>query len=214
MIQLEEICFSYEEEPVVSYFSIDIKKGESILLNGPNGCGKTTILKIINGLLFAEYGDYYFEGDKVTKELLRDQQFSKWFHQQIGYVFQDSTIQLFCASVEEELSFAPEQMGLNSDEVTTRVEDVITLFELEKLRKRAPYTLSSGEKKKVAIASVLTANPSVLIFDEPFSGLDNKTVKKVQELLCQLQKMGKTMIITSHDPWAEEVLQARSVEMK
>lgn len=214
MIRLEDLCFSYEEEPILSYFSMEVKRGESILVKGPNGCGKTTLLKMINGLLFPEYGTYYFDGQIVTKKRLKNQQFAKWFHQQIGYVFQDSTVQLFCASVEEEISFGPEQMGLLKEEKERRVEDVIRFFELEKLRKRAPYTLSTGEKKKVAIASVLTVNPSVLVLDEPFSGLDNNTVKRVQQLLYGLQEAGKTLLITSHDPWAEQVLQARSIVLK
>ncbi|MDO5519323.1 MAG: ABC transporter ATP-binding protein [bacterium] len=213
MIDVHDFCFSYEEQPILSHFSMYIKEGETILLKGPNGCGKTTLLKMLNGLLFPEYGTYLFSNHKITKKQLKDERFSKWFHQQIGYVFQDSTIQLFCASVEEEISFGPEQMDLSKVDITSRVEDMISLFDIEKLRKRAPYTLSTGEKKKVAIASVLAVNPSVLIFDEPFSGLDDQTVELVKALLSHLHKAGKTMIITSHDKWAEDTLNTRIITL-
>jgi cobalt/nickel transport system ATP-binding protein len=130
---------------------------------------------------------------------MREHRYSKWFHQQVGYLWQNPDSQLFCGSVEEELAFGPEQMGLTSREVHTRVEDALSLLGIEKLRKRAPFTLSGGEKKKVAIASVLTMNPSVWTFDEPLSSLDEESRKWLLEFLMALKAAGKTLMISTHE---------------
>jgi len=130
---------------------------------------------------------------------MKKESFAKAFHQKIGYVFQNPEAQLFCASVEEEIAFAPMQMGLPEEEVKRRVEDCIALLNLGSLRDRAPYYLSTGEKKKVAIASILSMNPKVLVLDEPLSGLDTETEEWLTVFLLQLKKSGKTMIIATHN---------------
>ena len=199
MIELKNICFAYDGNPVLKNVNLSINKGEAIALCGANGSGKSTLLKLINGIIFPEIGEYNFENKKITSDLMRDHKYAKYFHQRLGFVWQNPDVQLFCGSVEEELAFAPEQMDLPEIEVKQRVEDALKLFCIEKLRYRAPYYLSGGEKKKVAIASILTMNPMVWTFDEPLSALDEKTKIWLVNFLLELKKVGKTIIFSSHD---------------
>ena len=199
MITLKDICFAYEDRPVLKHIDLQVEAGETVMLEGPNGCGKSTLIRILNALAFADLGTYEFDGDIIDEKSMKKENFAKAFHQKIGYVFQNPEAQLFCASVEEEIAFAPMQMGLPEEEVKRRVEDCIALLNLGSLRDRAPYYLSTGEKKKVAIASILSMNPKVLVLDEPLSGLDTETEEWLTGFLLQLKKSGKTMIIATHN---------------
>ena len=199
MIELKNIYFAYDSIPVLKNVNLTINKGETIALCGANGSGKSTLLKLINGIIFPEVGEYTFENKKITSNLMRDHKYAKYFHKRLGFVWQNPDVQLFCGSVEEELAFAPEQMGLPEIEIKQRVEDALKLFGIEKLRYRAPYYLSGGEKKKVAIASILTMNPAIWIFDEPLSALDEKTKIWLVDFLLALKRAGKTIIFSSHD---------------
>lgn len=199
IIVLKNLCFAYDRHVALKYINLDIKRGETIALQGDNGCGKSTLLKILNGILFANEGEYLFEGKQITEKTLKNNTFSKYFHQKIGFVFQNADIQLFCGSVEEEIAFGPMQMGLSREEVSKRVNDVIDLIGIEHLRNRPPYHLSGGEKRKVAIACILSMNPDVLVLDEPLAGLDKKSRQWLLDFLLQLKKAGKTMIFATHD---------------
>lgn len=199
MIEFKNVCYSYENIPVLKNVNFKIEKGESVALYGANGTGKSTLLKILNGLIFPEVGEYIFKGEIITPKLMTKHTYAKNFHQQIGFVWQNPDVQLFCSSVEEELAFAPEQMGLSEGEVKRRVDDAINLFGLENLRHRAPYYLSGGEKKKVSIASILTMNPTIWTLDEPLSALDEKTKLWLTEFLLELKNAGKTLIFSSHE---------------
>ena len=130
---------------------------------------------------------------------MRDSAFAKCLHQRVGFVFQDSDSQLFCASVAGEVAFGPRQMGLSEDEVERRVSDTLALLDIAHLRERAPYALSGGEKKRVAIACVLSMNPDVYCFDEPLAGLDAKTREWLLGFLGQLHDAGKTLVVATHD---------------
>ena len=199
MIQMQDICFSYEDAVVLSHFQMEIREGETVILKGPNGCGKSTVLKLMNGLIFPERGTYLFEGKAVTKKTMEDAAFSRDFHRKIGYLFQNSDSQLFHNSVEDEIAFALVQMEKEENEIHGRVEDMLTLLDIEKLRRRAPYHLSSGEKKKVALASILVANPRVIILDEPISGLDRSTQEWMLDFFAQMKQAGKTIVIATHN---------------
>ena len=199
IVELDNVCFGYEEEAVLKNISFSVKKGECVVLMGNNGCGKSTLLKILNGLLYVKKGSYLFEGHAVNKEFLEHPVQSKQFHQKIGYVFQNSDTQLFSTHVYEEIAFAPSQMQLSDTEIDKRVNDILALLHLEKLKDRAPYQLSGGEKRKVAFGCVLSQNPDMLVLDEPVASLDHKTEIWLTEFLLQLKKSGKTMIIATHD---------------
>lgn len=198
MIKLDDICFAYDSTPVLKHFSTEIADGEFVVIKGDNGCGKSTLLNIINALEFAEIGTYTFDGTVIDKKAMKNEQFAKAFHQKIGYVFQNTDAQLFCSSVYDEIAFAPRQMQLDKAEVAKRVDDMLKLTGTEHLKERAPFHLSMGEKKKVAVASVLAMNPQVLILDEPMNFLDKKSREWLVEFLNQMHSVGKTIIIVSH----------------
>ena len=199
IIELDDFCFAYESTPVLSYIDLTICSGDSVVLMGDNGSGKSTLLRVISGLEFGSYGTYKFDGQLVDPRSMKDPSFAKRLHQRVGFIFQDSDAQLFCARVYDEIAFGPLQMGLSDDEVSRRVADVASMLGIEKLLDRAPYNLSGGEKKKVAIACILSMNPDVYCFDEPLNGLDRKTRQWLLDFLGQLKAAGKTLIIATHD---------------
>lgn len=211
MIKLDDICFAYDNTPVLKHFSTEIADGEFIVIKGDNGCGKSTLLNIINALEFAEIGTYTFDRTVIDKKAMKNEQFAKAFHQKIGYVFQNTDAQLFCSSVYDEIAFAPRQMQLDEAEIAKRVEDMLKLTGTEHLKERAPFHLSMGEKKKVAVASVLAMNPQVLILDEPMNFLDKKSRQWLVEFLNQMHSVGKTIIIVSHtddfDKMADRIIE-------
>ena len=198
VVKLEHITYAYESEKVLDDVSLSIEHGECVVLMGNNGCGKSTLLKVCNGLIDFD-GDYWFEGELINQKVLKDIKKSKEFHQRIGYVFQNSDVQLFSTHVYEEIAFAPSQMNLSDEEINQRVNDIIQLLDLEKLKDRAPYQLSGGEKRKVALGCVLSQNPDLLILDEPLASLDSKSQKWLYSFLNELKKSGKTMLIATHD---------------
>lgn len=199
LIRLDDLCFAYEQLPALRHVNLSIEAGDAAVLMGDNGSGKSTLLRILCGLAFAQQGTYHFDGMLVSEQTMRDARFAKQLHQRIGFVFQDSDSQLFCASVEDEVAFGPRQMGLDEAEVQKRVDDVLGLLDIARLRTRAPYALSGGEKKRVALACVLSMNPEVLCLDEPLAGLDAKSRAWLLGFLGQLKQAGKTLIIATHD---------------
>ncbi|MGN0947813.1 energy-coupling factor ABC transporter ATP-binding protein [uncultured Megasphaera sp.] len=198
MITLDDICFAYDDTPILSHLNGTIGKGQTVVLTGPNGSGKSTLLRLLNGLVFPQEGTYTFEGTVITPAKMRDHKYSKWFHQRLGYIWQNPDSQLFCSSVREELAFGPLQMGLAAAEIRRRVDDALELLSLTKLAERPPYSLSGGEKKRTAIASILTMNPQVWTMDEPESYLDAEGLKWLADFLPSLKEAGKTLIIATH----------------
>ena len=199
MIQLENINYSYfQKHCALSEVSFSVNQGEIFSIIGSNGSGKSTLLHLISGLLFPDNGKIYYKGDSISEDSLKKHSFNSYFRESIGYVFQNSDNQLFCPTVMDELIFAPLQMGKNNEIANERAESVMKMLNIENLRDRPTYMLSGGEKKRVAIGSILTMNPDVLLFDEPVSGLDPKNRSFLIELIFQLNEAGKTIIITTH----------------
>ena len=213
LFSLDNVCFAYDGHIALKYVTLDIEKGETVVFQGPNGCGKSTLMKLLNGLVFAEEGTYRLDGDEITEKTLKNSTFSKQFHQRVGFIFQNSDVQLFCSNVEEEVSFGPRQMGLSEEVVKQRTDDVIALLDIEHLRDRAPYHLSGGEKRKVAIACILSMNPEALVLDEPLAGLDRKTQEWLVGFLLDLKKAGKTLIVSTHNDELARTLADRLVVM-
>ena len=213
MIKLDNVCYAYDGLVALRHVSLEINKGDTIVLQGSNGCGKSTLLKLLNGLIFAEEGEYRFDGEIITQEKMKDNRFSKNFHKRIGFVFQNPDVQLFCNNVYDEIAFGPVQMGLSATEIEKRVSDLLTLLNIEHLKDRAPYHLSGGEKKRVALASVLSMNPEILVLDEPLAGLDKNTQDWLIDFLQELQSVGKTLIISTHDDALAHLLGDRIVYM-
>jgi len=211
LIELEHVSFSYapEEPPVLRDFSLTVEAGECLILQGDNGAGKTTLFRVLNGLSFPQAGIYRFDGEAVTASRLREQRWTKRFHKRMGYLFQNPDVMLFNATVREEIAFGPRQMGLSEAELTARVSDCMALFDLEALADKAPYHLSGGQKKQVALAAVLALNPEVLILDEPLAGLDRGTRERLMQLLRELRQTEKTLLIATHDDTLRAALDAR-----
>lgn len=200
VFELDQVSYNYLNEPMVlKNINLKIAPGEKIAILGANGSGKSTLQKILNGLIFPTGGQIRAFGHDLTEENLNDRQFSRDFRQKVGFVFQNSDAQLFSPNVWEEIAFGPLQMDLTSNEVRERVEGIIEMLGLQNLKDRPPYKLSGGEKKKVAIASVLSINPEVLILDEPTNGLDPRTQDWLVNLLVKLHRAGKTIITATHN---------------
>ena len=213
LIELDDCCFAYDELPALRHVSLRIGTGEAVVLMGDNGSGKSTLLRLLVGLACPQQGSYRFDGREVSERSMRDPVFAKSLHQRVGFVFQDSDAQLFCARVDDEIAFGPRQMGLSEEEVTRRVDDTLALLDIERLRTRAPYALSGGEKRRVAIACVLSMNPDVLCFDEPLAGLDARARTWLVGFLGQLRDAGKTLVIATHDRSLADELADRFVFM-
>lgn len=199
IIELKNIYFAYEEgESVLEDLSLEVREGECLMVLGDNGSGKTTLFRILNGLSFAEKGEYLYKGTAITADYLKDNSRAKRFHKEIGYLFQNTDTMLFNSRVWDEVAFGPRQMGLTDEEVNRRVEECLKLFGIEDLAEKVPYHLSGGQKKMVALASVMALNPEVLVLDEPFAGMDSKRSLWLMEFLRELKEAGKTLIIATH----------------
>ncbi len=198
-INLKNVHYSYFNKiPALKNIDLTVKKGEMFCIIGQNASGKSTLLNIINGLIFPDKGEYFFEGSLVNETTLKDKRFNTYFRRKAGYIFQNPDVQLFCNSVLDELLFAPLQLNMSQAEAEQRAIDTLAALRIEHLKNRSVLSLSGGEKKKVAIASVLTINPEILLVDEPLAGLDPKTQTFFIELLLELNRVGKTIIFTTH----------------
>jgi cobalt/nickel transport system ATP-binding protein len=179
--------------------TLDIGVGEHVAIVGANGSGKSTLLKVLDGLVFCSAGTVEAFGKPLTEDALEEDAFRREFRTRVGFVFQDADVQLFCSNVFDELAFGPLQLGLAETDVRERIAEVAAGLRLEKLLDRAPYTLSGGEKKRVAIASVLAMRPDALLMDEPANALDPRSQVWLLEVLAEMKRAGRTVIIATHD---------------
>lgn len=199
IINLSHISYNYEEVSALNDISLEIYPGELIFFTGPNGCGKSTLFKLLNGLIFPTKGEYYFDNKKIDKNTLQDNIFAKNFHKRIGYIFQNPDVQLFNATVYDEIAFGPRQMNLNEEIIHQRINELLIYLNIQHLQDRPPYHLSGGEQKKVALAAILALNPDILMIDEPLNGLDNKTRQWFKDFLMDFIKANKTILISTHE---------------
>ncbi len=199
LFDLKGVSYNYPSgEEALADISMTIEQGETVVLLGANGCGKSTLLKLLNGLLFPQEGEITSCGVDISEDNLRREEFSFAFRRRVGFVFQNSEAQLFNSSVWEEIAFGPLQMGFDEEDIRRRVDEVIAMLGLAHVQDRPPFKLSGGEKKKVAIASVLSINPQVILMDEPTNGLDPRTQSWLIGLVKQLGDAGKSLIISTH----------------
>lgn len=199
IINLSHISYNYEEVSALNDISLEIYAGELIFFTGPNGCGKSTLFKLLNGLIFPTKGEYYFDNKKIDKNTLQNNIFAKNFHKRIGYIFQNPDVQLFNATVYDEIAFGPRQMNLNEEIIHQRINELLIYLNIQHLQDRPPYHLSGGEQKKVALAAILALNPDILMIDEPLNGLDNKTRQWFKDFLIDFIKANKTILISTHE---------------
>ena len=200
VFEVRNMSFDYPGgRPSLSDVTFDIQPGERVALVGANGTGKSTLLHLLDGLYFPSSGTISAFGTAMTESALDGSPFGRDFRRQVGYLFQNSDAQLFCPTVEEEIAFGPLQLGLSRDEICCRIDETLELLEIPDLRERVPQNLSEGEKKQVALASLLVVGPSVLLLDEPTSGLDPRSQSVLLEILEQLHDAGLTLITATHD---------------
>jgi cobalt/nickel transport system ATP-binding protein len=202
VFELENVSYSYSgNQPALTDISLKVMAGDSISILGANGSGKSTLLKILCGLIFPMSGTVKAFGSTLSEagmELNRSE-FARYFRRRVGMVFQDADAQLFSPVVWEEVSFAPLQLALPQQDVKKRVNEALSLLGIEHLRNRSPQTLSEGEKRRVALASVLSLGPDILLLDEPSSDLDPRTKVWLEGFLNELHDGGKTIITATHD---------------
>lgn len=197
---LKDVAHAYQGGiAALSGVSIAIRPGDHLAVIGANGSGKSTLLKMLNGLVFPITGTVIWSGRVLTEEALESPEFRTSFRSRVGFVFQDADVQLFCSTVYDDLAFGPLQLGLPAEEVKRRVEEIASELQIDDLLDRAPYGLSGGEKKRVAIASVLTIEPEVLLLDEPSNALDPRSQVWLLNLIFELKRKGKTVIAATHD---------------
>lgn len=198
MIEVKDITFRYQKRIVLDHVSLRFEPGKCACIDGPNGCGKSTLFRVLNGLSFPESGQYFFNDEEVTEEKMKNEVFAKNLHKKIGYLFQNSEMQLFTRSVEDEIAFGLFQLGYDRKKVHEMTEKYIDLLGLKEVRKQAPFNLSGGEKKRTALAAVLAMEPEVYILDEPMAGLDEDGQEWILSFMQEMRKENKTMIIATH----------------
>jgi cobalt/nickel transport system ATP-binding protein len=200
LFELQEASYAYDNKiPALDKISLKIKPGERMAILGSNGSGKSTLLKLLDGLYFPQQGAVFAFGERLNEERFADEQFNFQFRRRVGLVFQDSDVQLFSSSVWDEVAFAPLQLGLSQEEVAARVDKALQALRLQKLHDRVPHRLSGGEKKRVALASVLSLGPDVWLLDEPTAGLDPRSASWLVDFLIEQGQEGKTIITATHD---------------
>lgn len=201
VFSVEQVGFTYPGcGGALDDISFDVRPGERVVLLGANGSGKSTLLHLLDGLYFPTSGSITALGEKLTEEALEQPPFGPRFRREVGFLFQNSDAQLFCGTVEDELAFGPLQIeDMSRKEILARIAETLEMLEIPYLRDRAPQTLSLGEKKLVALASLLVLNPSVLLLDEPTAGLDPRSQSILLDILEGLHESGLTLIAASHD---------------
>lgn len=211
LVSFEDVCFSYPgaTSHALNHVSFTVEEGETCALMGPNGCGKSTALRLLLGLDHPESGVVRFAGQAVDSASMADRGFAKRLRQRVGLVFQDPDVQLFCPTVADEIAFGPRQMGLGDEEVDRRVTDCLALFGLEALADRAPWRLSGGEKRRCALACVVSLGPDLLCLDEPTNGLDERSYDQLVSFLRAFIQAGKTVLVATHDQTFARQLGAR-----
>jgi energy-coupling factor transport system ATP-binding protein len=194
MIEVQEVYFTYPGGvEALKGVSLTIQDGEFVAIMGENGAGKTTLVKHFNGLLKPTRGKVLVDGVETTKVSVAT------LARKVGFVFQNPDHQLFCETVEEEIAFALKNFGFSQDVIEKRVTWALNLLGLAQYRKTSPFMLSGGERKRVALASVLAWDPKILILDEPTIGQDYQQKEKLRQFILQLKAQEKTVVIVTHD---------------
>ncbi len=200
IIVAKNLGFHYSggARPAIRDIDLSIGQEEFILLTGPSGCGKTSLCRCFNGLI------PNFYGGEMTGELLVGgvsvaSQLTSELSRKVGYVFQNPENQLFALTVEKDIAFGPENLGLAREEIRQRVDEAMEITGTSELRDRAPYELSGGQQQRVALAGVLAMEPSVIILDEPTSFLDPRTAEDVMGAADSLRReLGLTIVVVEH----------------
>lgn len=196
-IEIKSLSFSYNDKPFIYNMNLKINDGEMIGIIGNTGCGKSTLVQLIAGLIKCDRGQIFIDGNDITNKKFD----KRILRRNLGIVFQFPEMQLFEQTVEKDIFFGLKQYKLTYDEKYKRAKAVLSLLGLnfDKIKDKSPLALSGGEKRKVAVAGILVCKPKYLIFDEPIAGLDYNSRESFMKLLSSLKQNGKTIIIISHN---------------
>ena len=196
-IEIKELSFSYDSKPFIDNLDLKIDDGEMVGIIGNTGCGKSTFVRLIAGLIKSDSGKIIIDGDDITNKKFN----KKILRRKLGIVFQFPEMQLFEQTIEKDIFFGLKQYKLTYDEKYKRAKEALELLGLdfERIKDKSPLALSGGEKRKVAVAGILVCKPKYLIFDEPIAGLDCNSRDSFMKLLLALKQNGTTIIIISHN---------------
>lgn len=203
-IQVKNVFYTYQKKATNATLALDdvsfeINDNDFVAIVGQTGSGKSTLAQTFNALIFPDKGEVVV-GDYVITYKNRKSRSLKGLRKHIGLVFQFPEYQLFEETVEKDVAFGVKNFGIKGEEAIKRAHEALNQVGLdESYYKRAPFDLSGGEKRKVAIAGILAINPDIIIFDEPTAGFDPQSSKELMELICKFHKEGKTIIIITHD---------------
>ena len=199
-IVVKDLTFTYlgSKKPSISDLTFSVDEGQFVILTGPSGCGKTSVCRCLNGLIPHFYSGE-LEGDVTVCGLSIREKSTSELARRVGFVFQNPENQLFSLSVERDVAFGPENLGLPRSETRKRVDWALEVTGISGLRYRAPYELSGGQQQRAAIAAVLAMKPDVMVLDEPTSFLDPKSAVDILKVVHDLNKtLGMTIILVEH----------------
>ncbi|MCD6155320.1 MAG: ABC transporter ATP-binding protein [Candidatus Verstraetearchaeota archaeon] len=200
IIRVKGLSYRYpgSSRTVLKNITLNIDEGEYVVITGPSGCGKTTLCRCFNGLIPHFYGGN-LEGEIIVNGFPVKETSTSTLAQYVGMVFQEPESQLFLLSVEREVAFGLENLGLPREEIVKRVDEALKLVGISHLRDRAPHELSGGEQQKVALAACIAMQPKILVLDEPTANLDPISAVNILNLLQSLRnKLGVTIILVEH----------------
>ncbi len=204
LIQIDQLNYSYPDGKIaLQDISLNVNRGEKVSVVGANGAGKSTLLMHLNGVLNGQ-GSIRVDGLECIKPNMGR------IRAKVGVVFQNPDDQLFSISVYDDIAYGPRYQGLSREEIEQRVQNALKAVQMESFGDRNPYRLSGGEKKRIAIATVLSMDPDILVFDEPTAGLDPRARR---ELIQLLQTLPQTLMIATHDLDLVELLTERMIIM-
>ncbi len=200
ILEAGDISYTYPNGAVaIDGVSIEISRGESIAIVGPNGGGKSTLLLVLSLLLRPQKGEIVFMGEKIDRNKFEKEKYMKRFRRKIGIVFQEPDVQLFSSTVYNDIAFAPSHFRWDEEKIREEVNKVMDRIGIKHLAERHPYELSGGEKRLATIASVMVYSPDIIFLDEPTSNLDYDSKELVMDIIKEMKKEGKTVVVATHD---------------
>ena len=197
--ELVDVHYAYRDIPALNGVSLCVPAGQCIALLGANGSGKSTLLRLLAALCYPDRGRLAAFGEALSAERMQQEAFAYAFRRRVGLVFQSPDVQLFNPTVFDELAFGPLQLGWAREEILRCVNATLAEFAITELRHRSPHRLSGGEKKRVALASVLITRPEVLLLDEPTAALDPQSQSEVVRFLAGCRGSGRTVVTATHN---------------
>jgi len=197
--EVRDVTYCYQDVTALDGLNLTIASGQRIALLGANGSGKSTLLSVLDGLYFPAKGSVTFRGQPLTEDRLQSAEIEFDFRRRVALVFQNPDVQLFNPTVFDEVAFGPLQMRWPREQILLRVSAMLEQMDIAHLKDRSPHHLSTGEKKRVALASVLILDPEVLLLDEPTAALDPRSESQMIDFLVSCGGGRKTVVTATHD---------------